>query len=316
MTQEYRHTPVMCKEVIEGLSLESGSIALDCTLGGAGHSEEIAKCIAPNGILIGFDQDDAALISAANRLKSAKLKTAPILLKGNFADMDELLLEAQVPYIDAVLFDLGVSSPQFDFQDRGFSYRMDAPLDMRMNTSADTLTAADIVNTYSEAELTRVIKEYGEEKWAARIARFIVDKRCEQPVNTTFELVDIIKAAIPASARREGGHPAKRTFQALRIEVNKELEVLKTGLESAIKWLAPGGKIAVISYHSLEDRIVKDTFKKAANPCTCDPSLPVCVCGKVPILKILTRKPLVPTSEEIEQNPRAHSAKVRIAQKI
>ena len=316
MTQEYRHTPVMCKEAIKGLNLQNGSIALDCTLGGAGHSIQIAKDIAPDGILIGFDQDDAALQSAFKRLQSISLKTAPVLLKGNFANMDELLLGAEVPYVNAILFDLGVSSPQFDFPERGFSYRTDAPLDMRMDQNSEALSAADVVNSYSEAELTRILKEYAQEKWAARIARFICDKRCKQPVNTTFELVEIIKAAIPVSARREGGHPAKRTFQALRIEVNKELEVLKTGLESAIRWLLPGGRIVVISYHSLEDRIVKDVFKKAANPCTCDPSLPVCVCGNVPILKILTRKPLLPSSEEIEQNPRSHSAKVRIAEKI
>lgn len=306
----------MCKEVVDALALKSGSIVLDCTLGGAGHSQEIATHIAPNGILIGLDQDDAALEHAAMRLESSNLDIAPILLKGNFANMDELLLEAQVPYLDAVLFDLGVSSPQFDFPQRGFSYRADAPLDMRMNTSDSSLTAADVVNTYSEAALTRVFKDYGQEKWAARIANFVVNKRGERPVKTTFDLVKIIKAAIPASARREGGHPAKRTFQALRIEVNKELEALQKGLEAGIRWLAPGGRVAVISYHSLEDRIVKDAFKHGANPCTCDPSLPVCVCGKVPILKVVTRKPLVPSVEEIEKNPRAHSAKVRVAEKL
>lgn len=315
MTQEYRHTPVMCKEVIEALKLRDGSIALDCTLGGAGHSLEIAKRIAPSGILIGLDQDDAALSSAQQRLTSAQLEINPVLLKGNFANMDELLLKAEVPYIDAVLFDLGVSSPQFDFPERGFSYRLDAPLDMRMNPG-DDITAATIVNSYSEAELTRIFREYGEEKWALRIAQFITQTRKECPIKTTFDLVKIIKAAIPASARREGGHPAKRTFQALRIEVNKELEVLKQGLSAAIKWLIPGGRIVVISYHSLEDRIVKETFKNAANPCTCDPSLPMCVCGKVPVLKVVTRKPLLPSQEEIEMNQRAHSAKVRVAEKI
>ena len=230
LTAEYRHIPVLLHECIDALALYDGATALDCTLGGAGHSEAIARSIAPHGTLIGIDQDDMALEAARKRLDSAGLDSDPILLKGNFADLDELLVVARVPGVDAVLFDLGVSSPQFDFPERGFSYREDAPLDMRMDPSTHTLTAAEILNSYTTDDLARVLREYGEEKWAARIARFIVDARCEQPVNSTFQLVDIIKRAIPASARKKGGHPAKRTFQALRIEVNHELDVLSRGL--------------------------------------------------------------------------------------
>lgn len=316
MTQEYRHIPVLLKECVEGLKLRDGAVYLDCTLGGAGHSLEVAKHIAPHGTLIGIDQDDMALESAKERLQQTELDSAPILLKGNFGDMDSLLLQAKVPGIDAVLFDLGVSSPQFDFPERGFSYREDAPLDMRMDPSKHTLNAAEILNSYNEADLTRVLRDYGEEKWAARIARFVCDERGERPVETTFQLVDIIKRAIPASARREGGHPAKRTFQALRIEVNQEMDVLKHGLDAAIRWLNPKGRIAVISYHSLEDRIVKEAFRTAANPCTCPPDLPVCVCGKKPVLKVVTRKPIQASAEELEMNSRAHSARLRIAQKL
>lgn len=306
----------MLEECIEALDLHDGSCALDCTLGGAGHSEAIARSIAPHGTLIGIDQDDAALEAAAARLGSTGLDSDPILLKGNFAQLDDLLVMARVPGVDAVLFDLGVSSPQFDFPERGFSYREDAPLDMRMDPGNHTLTAAEIVNTYTEADLARVLREYGEEKWAARIARFIVDARCEQPVNSTFQLVDIIKRAIPAKARKKGGHPAKRTFQALRIEVNHELEALRAGLDAAIRWLDPGGRIAVISYHSLEDRIVKDVFRTMESPCTCPPDLPVCTCGKKPVLKVNTRKPIVPACDEVENNNRAHSARLRVATKL
>lgn len=316
MTAEYRHTPVLLDECIEALDLHNGSIALDCTLGGAGHSEAIARSIAPDGTLIGIDQDDMALEAAARRLGSAGLDSDPLLLKGNFGDLDDLLVKARVPGVDAVLFDLGVSSPQLDFPERGFSYREDAPLDMRMDPGKQTLTAAEILNAYNESDLTRVLRDYGEEKWAARIARFICDARCDQPVNSTLQLVDLIKRAIPAQARKKGGHPAKRVFQALRIEVNHELDVLAAGLESAIRWLVPNGRIAVISYHSLEDRIVKDTFRSMEHPCTCPPDLPVCVCGKKPVLHVNTRKPIVPDAHEIEENNRAHSARLRVATKL
>ena len=316
MTREYRHIPVMLDECLEGLGLGNGSVFLDCTLGGAGHSSQAARLIAPDGTLIGIDQDDQALQAAAQRLSDTGLDSAPVLLKGNFGDLDDLLVEARVPGVDAVLFDLGVSSPQFDFPERGFSYRQDAPLDMRMDPGNDTLTAAEILNTYTEADLTRVLRDYGEERWAARIARFVVEARDRAPVETTFQLVDIVKRAIPAKARRTGGHPAKRTFQALRVEVNHEMEVLRRGLDAAIRWLNPEGRIAVISYQSLEDRIVKETFRNAQNPCTCPPDLPVCACGKKPVLEVLTRKPMTPSAQEIERNPRAHSARLRIAERI
>lgn len=301
---------------MEALKLQDGSVYLDCTLGGAGHSLEAAKRIASSGVLLGIDQDDMALAAAGKRLADVALDVAPILLKGNFGDMDRLLVEAEVPGVDAILFDLGVSSPQFDFPERGFSYREDAALDMRMDPGNNTLTAAEIVNTYNEADLTRILRDYADEKWAARIAKFIVSERDEHPILTTFELVDLIKRAIPAKARREGGHPAKRTFQALRVEVNHEMEVLSKALEAAIRWLNPGGRVAVMSYQSLEDKIVKEAFRKAANPCTCPVDLPVCMCGKKPVLKVVTRKPIRPSAAEIEANQRAHSAILRVAQKL
>ena len=316
MTQEYRHIPVLLNECRDALNLKDGLVYLDCTLGGAGHSQTMASCIAPSGTLIGIDQDDMALEAAARRLEDVGLDSAPILLKGNFGQLDDLLVEARIPGIDAVLFDLGVSSPQFDVPERGFSYRKDAPLDMRMDPGKHTLTAAEILNTYTEADLTRVLREYGEEKWAARIASFVCDARRERPVQTTFEFVEIIKKAIPASARQSGGHPAKRSFQALRIEVNHEMDVLRSGLDAAIRWLRPEGRIAVIAYHSLEDRIVKETFRTMENPCTCPPEFPVCVCGKKPVLKVNTRKPIIPSEREIEENKRAHSARLRVATKL
>jgi len=239
-----------------------------------------------------------------------------MLLKGNFGELDRLLSEANIPYVDGFLFDLGVSSPQLDVPERGFSYREDAPLDMRMDPGQQTLTAAEIIAAYSEADLARILRDFGEERWATRIASFIVATRAHRPIETTRQLVDVIKAAIPAAARREGGHPATRTFQALRIEVNAELDVLKTALQAAIRWLAPKGRIAVISYHSLEDRIAKVTFNDFARGCICPPELPVCTCDNKPVLRVLTRKAILPTPEEIEMNPRARSAKLRVAEKI
>lgn len=310
---EYRHTPVLPAEVTKHLSLHPGSIIVDCTLGGAGHAKRIADSIAPTGILVGIDQDDAALDAAADALR---LGRQIILKKGNFADIDRLLTEAGIAYVDGFLFDLGVSSPQLDVVERGFSYHDEAPLDMRMDPSADTLTAAEIVNTYEETVLAQVIRDYGEERWASRIAEFIVAARTRRPILTTADLVSVIKAAIPASARREGPHPARRTFQALRIEVNHELERLETGLRAAVRWLVSGGRIVVISYHSLEDRLVKQVFQELASGCECPPQLPVCVCGKVPVLRVVTRRPIVPGPDEIENNPRARSAKMRVAEKV
>lgn len=306
----------MLSQVVEGLALKSGDIFCDCTLGGAGHSLEVANIIAPDGVLIGIDQDDMALEAAAAKLSASALQTQPLLLHANFGDLDTALIAAEVPGVDGFLFDLGVSSPQLDFESRGFSYKSGAYLDMRMDPGTQTLTAAEVIQTYNAADLTRVIRDYGEERWASRIAQFIVDARRRAPVQTADQLVDIIKAAIPASARRSGGHPAKRTFQALRIEVNSEMEVLRTGLEAAIRWLNPNGHIVVISYHSLEDRIVKDTFTRMSKACTCPPDLPVCVCGNTPVLQVETRKPLVPSEEELQENPRSKSAKLRIARRV
>ena len=268
--------------------------------------------ISPTGILVGIDQDDAALDAAATTLR---LGQQAILLKGNFGDLDDLLTQAGIPFADGFLFDLGVSSPQLDLPQRGFSYHEDAPLDMRMD-GRGPITAADVVNTYSEQQLARTIREFGEERWASRIAAFIVAARGRRPIETTAQLVEIIKNAVPASARRSGPHPARRTFQALRIEVNRELEALEKGLEAAIRWSAPGGRIAVISYHSLEDRIVKRVFVEHARGCTCPPGLPTCVCGKEPVLRIVTRSAVMPTAEEIETNPRARSARMRVAERI
>ena len=317
VTSEYRHTPVLLAECLEQLELKPQHTFLDCTLGFAGHSFEAAKRLGPEGLLIGIDQDEVALAAAAERLGQIPEGQRPQLklLRGNFGDMDELLVAAEVPGIDAVLFDLGVSSVQIDTASRGFSFKENGPLDMRMDPGKQTLTAAEIVNTYNAADLTRIIRGFSDEKWASRIADFIVRAREDAPIETSEALVDIIKAAIPASARRAGGHPAKRTFQALRIEVNSELTVLRRGLDAAVRWLNPGGRAAVISYHSLEDRIVKDTFASFANRCTCPPDLPVCVCGKEPVLDIITRKPLLPTPQEVERNTRARSAKLRVAQK-
>lgn len=317
VTSEYRHTPVLLAECLEAIELQPQHVFVDATLGGAGHSIEAAKRLGPGGTLIGIDQDEVALAAARARLESLPESERPNLelLRGNFGDMDSLLVSAEVPGVDAFLFDLGVSSVQIDTPSRGFSFKESAPLDMRMDPGKQTLTAEEIVNTYNAADLTRIIREYSDEKWASRIASFIVRARQERPLKTSDELVDIIKAAIPASARRAGGHPAKRTFQALRIEVNGELDVLKRGLEAAVRWLNPGGKLAVISYHSLEDRIVKDLFHSYADRCTCPPDFPVCMCGKKPILDVVTRKPIVASEEEVSRNSRARSAKLRVARK-
>ena len=318
MTNEYRHTPVLLAECLEYLNLQTQHTFVDATLGGAGHSYEAAKRIGRDGTLIGIDQDEAAIEAAGAKLGTLPDDERPDieLLNCNFGDLDEALLSVEVPGIDAILFDLGVSSAQIDTQARGFSFKEDGPLDMRMDPGKQTLTAAEIINTYNAADLTRIIRTYSDERWASRIADFIVRERQKAPIETSGQLVEIIKKAIPASARRSGGHPAKRTFQALRIEVNGELDVLRTGLDAAIRWLNPGGRIVVISYQSLEDRIVKETFSSFVNRCTCPPDLPVCVCGKEPILEVITKKPVTPTEEEIERNPRARSAKLRAAQKL
>ena len=318
MTNEYRHTPVLLAECLEYLNLKPQHTFVDATLGGAGHSFEAAKRLGREGTLIGIDQDEVALAAAARKLGTLPEAERPHLelVRSNFGDMDQALLGAEVPGVDGFLFDLGVSSVQIDTPSRGFSFKETGPLDMRMDPGQQTLTAAEIVNTYTAADLTRIIRAYSDERWASRIAEFIVRARQDAAIETSDQLVDIIKAAIPASARRAGGHPAKRTFQALRIEVNGELDVLRRGLEAAVRWLNPGGRLVVISYHSLEDRIVKDLFKSFTDRCTCPPDLPVCMCGKKPILDVITRRPVLPTAEEVERNPRARSAKLRVAQKL
>ena len=317
MTSEYRHIPVLLTECIDALDLPDHPVFVDATLGFAGHSFEAAKQLGPGGLLIGIDQDEVALTEAAAKLETIPAGDRPelALLRGNFGDLDELLASCEIPGIDAILFDLGVSSVQIDTQSRGFSFKENGPLDMRMDPGKQTLTAEEIVNTYNAADLTRIIRSYSDEKWASRIADFIVKARADAPITESGQLVDVIKAAIPASARRAGGHPAKRTFQALRIEVNSELTVLRRGLDAAVRWLNPGGIIAVISYHSLEDRIVKDTFAAFANRCTCPPDIPVCVCGNKPKVRIVSRKPILPGQDEIMDNPRARSAKLRIAER-
>ena len=316
LTPAFRHEPVMLQEVLDTLKLKRGSVVCDCTLGGAGHSVKMAAQVGEDGLLLGVDQDDMALEAAAARLEREAPGTPTKLLKGNFGDLDKLLCSAEVPGVDGFLFDLGVSSPQLDIPGRGFSYNEDAPLDMRMDPGNNTLNAAEVINTYNEADLARILRVYGEEKFSSQIAREIVRRRETSPIETTGDFVEVIKAGIPAAARRHGGHPAKRSFQAIRIEVNHELEVLERGLEAAIRWTNPKGRICVISYHSLEDRIVKHMFQEMSQGCICPPEIPVCVCGHVPTLKVITRKPLVASLQEVERNPRARSAKIRVATRL
>lgn len=309
---DFSHKSVLLNETIEGLNIRKGKIYLDGTLGGAGHSYEILKKLHGTGLLIGIDQDQEALKAARERLSEFKNVEYFNL---NYIDFEKALDELGIEKIDGVLLDIGVSSYQFDNPERGFSYRFDAPLDMRMDKSLE-ISAKDIVNTYSEDEITEIIREYGEEKWASRISKFIVQERKNKKIDTTFELVEIIKNAIPAGARRNGPHPAKRTFQALRIEVNKELDVLKNSIDKFVHRLNPGGRIAIITFHSLEDRIVKNSFKYLEKDCICPPTSPICTCNKKREIKIITRKPITASEEELKENNRSHSAKLRIAEKL
>jgi len=309
---DFKHVSVLLNECIEALDIKPDGIYVDCTLGGAGHSSEIIKRLSPKGRLIGIDQDTNALEAAGKKLANYNNVT---YVHDNFVNIDNVLERLGIEKVDGILMDLGVSSHQLDVAERGFSYMQDAPLDMRMNRDSD-FSAYDIINGYSEGELCKVISDYGEEKFAKRIAKFIVDRRSAKPIDTTLELVDIIKAAIPAKARREGPHPAKRTFQAIRIEVNKELEILNGAIEDSVKRLNSGGRLAIITFHSLEDRIVKVKFKDLENPCTCPKEFPICICNKKSVLKVVTRKPMEPTAEELEGNPRSRSAKLRIGEKI
>ena len=310
---EFNHTSVLLNETIEGLKIKPDGIYVDGTLGGGGHSFEIAKRLNDNGRLIGIDQDEAAILAAGERLKDFGDKVT--IVRSNYRNALSVLHDLGIEKIDGMMLDLGVSSYQLDTQERGFSYRYDAPLDMRMDLR-QTLTAKDIVNGYSETELFHIIRDYGEDRFAKNIAKHIVMARAKKPIETTGELNEIIRAAIPAKMRAEGGHPSKRTYQAIRIECNKELEVLKESLEELIGILNPGGRLCIITFHSLEDRIVKTAFKKAENPCTCPPSFPVCVCGKRSQGKVITGKPVLPCEAEMESNPRSKSAKLRLFEKI
>lgn len=309
---EFKHTSVLLNESIEGLMVKSEGIYVDGTLGGAGHASVVAAKLTGKGRLIGIDQDEAAIAAATIRLDPYKEHVT--IVRDNYRNTASVLKELEIPGIDGMLLDLGVSSYQLDNEERGFSYRFDTPLDMRMDQRS-SFSAREIVNEYSEMELFRVIRDYGEDKFAKNIARHIVAARKDKPIETTGELNEIIKAAIPARMRAEGGHPSKRTFQAIRIECNHELEVLKDSLTELIGLLNPGGRLCIITFHSLEDRIVKTAFREAANPCTCPSSFPVCVCGKVSQGKVITGKPILPGDEEMEVNSRAKSAKLRIFEK-
>ncbi|HEY8416932.1 MAG TPA: 16S rRNA (cytosine(1402)-N(4))-methyltransferase RsmH [Limnochordales bacterium] len=307
------HVPVMVQEVVELLQLAPGHLVVDCTVGGGGHARALLARILPGGRLIGIDQDPRTLETARNNL--ASFGDAVTLVHGNFRDLAAILARLGVSRVNGVLFDLGVSSFQLDEAERGFTYRADAPLDMRMDPQ-QPLTAAELVNTRPAQELARIIREYGEERWASRIAAAIVQARARRPFTSTLQLAEVVKEAIPAAARRRGPHPARRTFQALRIAVNDELGALRTGLLAAVDALGPGGRVAVISFHSLEDRIVKQTFTELASGCRCPPELPACRCGRQAVVRLLTRKPLVPSAEEVAANPRARSARLRAAERL
>jgi 16S rRNA (cytosine1402-N4)-methyltransferase len=303
----------MLEESIDALNIKPEGIYVDATLGGGGHSYRICEKLGSNGKLIGIDQDVNAIAASTERLKDYKEKI--ILVNDNFKNIKEILQRLNILSVDGVVADLGVSSHQLDEGERGFSYQQDAALDMRMDRK-NPLSAYNIINEYSEEELTNIIFSYGEEKWARRIAKFIVQRRETAPISTTGELVDVIKKAIPAAARRDGPHPAKRTFQAIRIAVNNELGILESAIMDFADILKPGGRMAIITFHSLEDRIVKQTFSRLSSKCECPPQFPVCVCGKKPVTKIVVRKPIVPSEQELTVNPRARSAKLRVVEKL
>lgn len=305
----FSHKSVLLQETIKGLNIKPDGIYVDGTLGGGGHSYEIAKRLSEKGHLYGIDQDEAAIEAAGERLKEYTDRVT--IIRDNYENAVSDLKQSGVTGVDGIILDLGVSSYQLDTVERGFSYKYDTALDMRMDLR-QPLSAKEIVNDYSQADLARIIRDYGEDKFANNIAKHIVAARQKKPIETTYELNDIIKAAIPAKMRAEGGHPSKRTFQAIRIECNRELDVLKNSLEEMIRFLNPGGRICIITFHSLEDRIVKSMFKKQENPCTCPPGFPVCTCGKVSLGKVITRKPILPSEEELEVNSRSKSAKLRI----
>lgn len=309
----FQHQTVLGPQAVEALQIKPDGIYVDCTLGGGGHSALIAAQLGPQGWLIGIDQDLEAIHHARKRLAPFSARVS--VIHGNFREIGTIVKDLGIEQVDGLLYDLGVSSPQLDQAERGFSYQHDAPLDMRMDQT-QPFSAFDLVNTYSEEELADIFFRFGEERFSKRIARNIVQQRASAPIRTTGQLAEIIKASIPAKARKHGPHPAKRTFQAIRIAVNDELQALSQSLEQGIPLLKKGGRVAVITFHSLEDRICKQFFKQQSAPCTCPPDLPHCVCGKTPVLKVVTKKPVVPDRHEVEQNPRARSAKLRVAEKV
>ena len=306
---EFKHKSVLLNETIDGMNIKPDGIYVDGTLGGGGHAYEVCRRLGEKGSIIGIDQDAAAIEAASARLKDFGEKVT--IVRSNYCDMKSKLHELGIDKVDGIVLDLGVSSYQLDTAERGFSYREDAPLDMRMDTR-QKMTARDIVNDYTEADLYRVIRDYGEDKFAKNIAKHIVQARAMKPVETTAELSEIIRASIPMKFQKKSGHPAKRTFQAIRIELNRELDVLRDSLDDMIDLLNPGGRLCIITFHSLEDRIVKSAFRKNENPCTCPPDFPVCVCGKKSKGSIITKKPILPSEEELEYNSRSKSAKLRI----
>ena len=310
---EVKHKSVLLYETVDELNIKPDGIYVDGTLGGGGHSYEIAGRLSEGGRLIGIDQDEDAIKAAGKRLEPYMDRVT--IVRNNYCNMDKVLDELGIDKVDGIMLDLGVSSYQLDAADRGFTYNVDTALDMRMDQRQE-ITAKDIVNEYSEFDLYRIIRDYGEDRFAKNIAKHIVAARQEKPIETTFELNDIIKAAIPMKVRATGGHPSKRTYQAIRIELNKELEVLENSIDMMIDRLKPEGRLCIITFHSLEDRIVKIRFKNNENPCICPPSFPACVCGKVPKGRVITRKPIVPTDEEINENSRSKSSKLRVFERV
>lgn len=310
---EFKHKSVLLYETVDELNIKPDGIYVDGTLGGGGHSYEIAGRLSEGGRLIGIDQDEDAIKAASKRLEPYMDRVT--IVRSNYCNMDKVLDELGIDKVDGIMLDLGVSSYQLDAADRGFTYNVDTALDMRMDQRQE-ITAKNIVNEYSEFDLYRIIRDYGEDRFAKNIAKHIVAARQEKPIETTFELNDIIKAAIPMKVRATGGHPSKRTYQAIRIELNKELEVLENSIDMMIDRLKPEGRLCIITFHSLEDRIVKTRFRNNENPCTCPPSFPACVCGKVPKGRVITRKPVVPTDEEINENSRSKSSKLRVFERV
>ena len=310
---EFKHVSVLKNECIEGLQIKSSGTYVDGTFGGGGHAMEVISRLNGNGRFIGIDQDQDAVENGRAKLEPYKEKAQ--LVRDNFSNIISIMKDLHIVAVDGILLDIGVSSYQLDTGERGFSYMHDAELDMRMD-QRNPMTAKRMIAEYSEKELANIIKDYGEERWATRIAQFIVAERKIKPIETTGELVEVIKKAVPKGARKDGPHPAKRTFQALRIAVNNELGILEQAIEDMAGLLAPGGRLCIITFHSLEDRIVKQTFHRLEHPCTCPPEFPVCVCGKKPSIRVITRKPILPSDEELEFNPRARSAKLRILEKL